>query len=144
MGHHTKSNSRVWSNTKVGIVKKWYPSSEFDLPYWDGGGCFTLHFCFLSLSKIVATTKSKFWHAYEAIKMPSDQRSNEDINAQLDFKIRKKLFLVPITTKSGSIHLRQSFDILIEGWWISPTFLRLITPRTLRSRAVRRLKIQFR
>ena len=47
--------------------------------------------------------------------MPSDQHWNEDIDAELEFEISKKLFLVPITTKGGSIHLLQSFDILIEG-----------------------------
>ena len=47
--------------------------------------------------------------------MPSDQHLNEDNNAELEFEIRKKLFLVPITTKGGSIHLHQIFDILIEG-----------------------------
>ena len=47
--------------------------------------------------------------------MPSDQHLNEDIIAELDYEIRKKCFLVPISTKGGSIHLHQGFDILIEG-----------------------------
>ena len=33
--------------------------------------------------------------------MPSDHHWNEDINAELEFEIRKKLFLVPITTEGG-------------------------------------------
>ena len=47
--------------------------------------------------------------------MPSDQHWNEDITAEFECEIRKKQFLVPITTEGGSIHLRRSFDILIEG-----------------------------
>ena len=54
--------------------------------------------------------------------MPPDQYWNEDINAKLDFEIRKKLFLVPITTKGGSIHLHQIFDILIEGGGVNFTY----------------------
>ena len=47
--------------------------------------------------------------------MPSDQHWNKDITAEFECEIRKKQFLVPITTEGGSIHLRRSFDILIEG-----------------------------
>ena len=55
----------------------------------------------------------QIWHACKTNKMSSDQNWNEDINAEQEFKTHKKLFVVPITTKGGSIHLRQSFDILI-------------------------------
>ena len=37
----------------------------------------------------------QIWHAYKANKMPSDQYLNEDINAELDFEILKKLFSSP-------------------------------------------------
>ena len=64
--------------------------------------------------------------------MPSDQYLNENINAELDFEIRKKLFLVPISIKGGSIHLHQIVPIPIEGWWISPTRVTLILTNTIR------------
>ena len=37
----------------------------------------------------------QIWHACKANKMPSDQHWNEDINAELEFEIRKKLFFSP-------------------------------------------------
>ena len=57
----------------------------------------------------------QIWHAYKANKMPSNQYLNKYINAELDFEIRKKLFLVPISIKDGSIHLPQTVPIPIEG-----------------------------
>ena len=65
--------------------------------------------------------------------MPSDPHWNEDINADLDFDIRKNCFLVSITNNGGSIHLHQIFDILIEGGgWISPTPVPRILTNTIR------------
>ena len=46
-------------------------------------------------------------------------------------KFAKNCLLVPISTKGGSIHLRQNFDILIAGWRISPTPLPLILTNTI-------------
>ena len=37
----------------------------------------------------------QIWHAYKANKMSSNQYLNEDINAELDFEILKKLFFSP-------------------------------------------------
>ena len=77
-------------------------------------GCFTLHFRFFEFLKNGCKYQIQIWHACKTNKMPTDQYWNKDINAELDFEISNKLFLVPITTKGGSIHLRQSFDIWLR------------------------------
>ena len=82
--------------------------------------------------KILSIYQIQIWQAYDTNKMPSDQHLNEDINAELDSEIRKNLFLVPVSIKGGSIHLHQRLDILIEGWWISPTPVPPILTNTIR------------
>ena len=83
-----------------------------------GGGSYPIYFLF---SQKDCMYRIQIWHAFNTDKMSSDQHLNEDIDAKLDIEICKKLFVLPITGKGGSINLRKSFDILIEGRGISPT-----------------------
>ena len=59
------------------------------------GWCFYPTFFFFEFLKNGCYYQIQIWHAYKANKMPPDQYLNEDINAELDFEIRKKLFSSP-------------------------------------------------
>ena len=54
------------------------------------GWCFYPTFLFFEFLKNGCYYQIQIWHACKANKMPSDQHWNEDINAELDFEIRKK------------------------------------------------------
>ena len=59
------------------------------------GWVFHPTFLFFEFLKNGCYYQIQIWHAYKANKMTSDQYSNEDINGELDFEIRKKLFSSP-------------------------------------------------
>ena len=59
------------------------------------GGCFHPTFLFFEFLKNGCIYQIQIWHAYKANKMSSNQYLNEDINAELDFEILKKLFFSP-------------------------------------------------
>ena len=57
--------------------------------------------------------------------MPSDQQLNADINTELDIEIRKKMFLVPITTKGAKSILSCEYVtcaifVIMRIWRIAP------------------------
>ena len=52
-------------------------------------------FLFFKFLKNSCYYQIQIWHACKANKMPSGQHWNEDINAELEFEIRKKLFFSP-------------------------------------------------
>ena len=61
----------------------------------EGGGWISPTFWFFEFLKNGCKNQIQIWHAYKANKMPPDRYWNEDINAKLDFEIRKKLFFSP-------------------------------------------------
>ena len=64
---------------------------------------------------MVATIKSRFGMHVKLTKCHLINIETKMLTQNLNLKFAKNCFLVPITTKGGSIHLRQSFDIRIEG-----------------------------
>ena len=85
------------------------------------GGCFYPTFLFFEFLKNGCKYQIQIWHACKANKMPSDQRCNEDINAESEFEICKKLFFCPDSDVVGvktptlynqfSVHILEGFDI---------------------------------
>ena len=111
------------------ICKTFVYLYHFTLLWWRG---FYPTFLFFEFLKKSCIYQIQIWHAYKANKVPSDQYLNEDISAEQALKLAKKLFLVPISIKGGSIHLRQIVPIPIKGWWISPTPVPLILTNRIR------------
>ena len=54
------------------------------------GGWISFTFLIFEFLENGCKNQIQIWHAYKANKMPPDQYWNEDINAKLDFEIRKK------------------------------------------------------
>ena len=82
---------------------------------------------------MVATIKSKFGIHVKLTKCHLINIETKILKQNWNLKLAKNCFLVPITTKGGSIHLHQIFDILIEGGGlISPTPVPRILTNTIR------------